>query len=49
VIFMTAKVQAAEVNHYKAAGALDVITKPFDPMALAEQVRCIWTRAHAQA
>ena len=42
VIFMTAKVQASEIAHYKTMGALDVIAKPFDPMALAEQVRSIW-------
>jgi CheY-like chemotaxis protein len=44
VIFMTAKVQPAEVAHYKSVGALEVISKPFDPMALAEQIRSIWSR-----
>jgi CheY-like chemotaxis protein len=42
VIFMTAKVQAHEVAHYKALGALDVISKPFDPMRLSEMIREIW-------
>ena len=42
VAFMTAKVQPAEVAHYKSLGARDVIAKPFDPMALAGQVRAIW-------
>ena len=42
VAFMTAKVQPAEVAHYKSLGARDVISKPFDPMALAGQVRAIW-------
>jgi two-component system, OmpR family, response regulator len=42
VAFMTAKVQPAEVAHYKALGALNVIAKPFDPMTLAQQVRSIW-------
>ena len=42
VAFMTAKVQAAEVAHYKSLGARDVIAKPFDPMALADRVRSIW-------
>lgn len=41
VIFITAKVQPAEVAHYKALGALDVIAKPFDPMTLAATVRKI--------
>jgi two-component system, OmpR family, response regulator len=42
VAFMTAKVQPQEVEHYKSLGARDVIAKPFDPMALAVQVRSIW-------
>lgn len=42
VIFMTAKVQAAEVAAYKALGALEVIPKPFDPMALSAQIQRIW-------
>jgi CheY-like chemotaxis protein len=44
VIFMTAKVQAAEVAQYMALGALDVIHKPFDPMELAAQIGLIWER-----
>ncbi|MFL6693558.1 MAG: response regulator [Ramlibacter sp.] len=48
VIFMTAKVQASEVQHYKALGALGVISKPFDPMALASEVQALWdSRGHA--
>jgi CheY-like chemotaxis protein len=42
VIFMTAKVQAAEVAHYHALGALGVIGKPFDPMTLSSQIRDLW-------
>ena len=45
-VFMTAKVQPHEVAHYKSLGALDVIPKPFDPMALAGQVRAIWERCN---
>ena len=45
VIFMTAKVQAAEVAHYKTLGAIGVIAKPFDPMQLAQQVRQLWQQA----
>lgn len=47
VIFMTAKVQADEVAHYRALGAVDVIPKPFDPMALSQTIRDIWERQHA--
>lgn len=49
VVFMTAKVQPAEIEHYLSLGALDVITKPFDPMQLAKQVRDIWSRNQSTA
>lgn len=39
VIFMTAKVQQAEIENYKRLGAIGVIAKPFDPMTLADTVR----------
>lgn len=45
VVFMTAKVQAHEIANYKALGALDVISKPFDPMTLSDSIREIWARA----
>jgi len=44
VVFMTAKVQASEVEQYRALGAIGVITKPFDPMALARQVQDLWAQ-----
>lgn len=39
VIFMTARAQAQEQSRYIGLGAVGVITKPFDPMLLADQVR----------
>lgn len=42
VIFMTAKVQAAELNEYMALGALGIIPKPFDPMTLPDEIRTMW-------
>jgi CheY-like chemotaxis protein len=42
VIFVTAKVQPDEIRYYKELGALEVISKPFDPMTLANQLREIW-------
>ena len=44
VVFMTAKVQAAEVAHYLGLGALGVISKPFDPMTLPDQIKTLWTK-----
>jgi CheY-like chemotaxis protein len=39
VLFMTAHVQACEVEHFVSLGAQGVISKPFDPMELAAVVR----------
>jgi two-component system OmpR family response regulator len=40
VVFMTARAQTRELEHFKALGANGVIAKPFDPMTLANSVRC---------
>lgn len=45
VLFMTARAQSTEVDHYRRLGALDVIIKPFDPMTLAQDVRAILAAA----
>ncbi|MBL4834687.1 MAG: response regulator [Pseudomonas sp.] len=45
VAFMTAKVQAHEIEQLKKLGAVGVIAKPFDPMTLAQQVRELWQNA----
>lgn len=42
VLFMTAKVQQQEIDHYRSIGAWAVIMKPFDPMTLANEVRRHW-------
>jgi len=42
VIFVTTKVQPAEVTRLMEMGALGVIAKPFDPMTLAHTVRNLW-------
>jgi CheY-like chemotaxis protein len=39
VVFMTARVQTRELDHFKSLGAAGVIVKPFDPMTLAASVR----------
>lgn len=41
VVFLTAKVQRQEVERYRSLGAVGVIAKPFDPMALPEVVRAL--------
>jgi CheY-like chemotaxis protein len=40
VIFLTAKVQKTEVDRYRAVGA-GLIVKPFDPMKLPDEIRCV--------
>jgi CheY-like chemotaxis protein len=47
VIFITAKVQANEIEYFKSLGAVDVIAKPFDPVTLASHVQAIWDAAMA--
>jgi CheY-like chemotaxis protein len=39
VIFMTAKAQRQEVSRYLRTGAIGVITKPFDPLTLPQQIQ----------
>ncbi len=41
VIFMTAKVQTAEVASYCELGAAGVISKPFDPLTLPGEIKQI--------
>jgi CheY-like chemotaxis protein len=39
VIFMTARAQPRELEHFRRLGAEGVISKPFDPLTLAASVR----------
>lgn len=41
-IFMTARAQAQEHAELLSKGAIAVITKPFDAMSLAQEIRDIW-------
>lgn len=43
VVFMTAKTQLAEKNKYLDAGAIGVVEKPFEPMALGDILRQLYT------
>lgn len=38
IIFVTARARPQDIQAYVTQGALGVITKPFDPMTLADQV-----------
>ncbi|MCX7560206.1 response regulator [Sulfitobacter sp. F26204] len=38
-IFMTARAQHSEIEELLQIGAADVISKPFDPMALPDQIK----------
>ena len=38
VVFLTAKAQRSEIERLRDLGATGVLTKPFDPMTLADEV-----------
>ena len=42
VVFMTGCTQEEDKDRFKALGAINVISKPFDPMLLSQTVRTIW-------
>lgn len=44
IVFVTARVQAHDIEEYLRKGATAVITKPFDPMQLPDEVREIWDK-----
>lgn len=48
VIFMTAKAQRHEVEGYKKLGAVDVISKPYDPMKLVDRIVEIWNHYQSE-
>ena len=49
VIFLTARVQPADVAKYKEIDSLAVIRKPFEPTVLVETINEIWTRYRDEA
>lgn len=46
-VYVTAKAEDSFTNQLRAEGALAVITKPFDPMTLATDLRTVWQKKHA--
>lgn len=49
VVFMTAKVQPDEIAAYRAAGAAGTLSKPFDPLTLADELRALYRVATGNA
>ena len=49
VIFLTARVQPADVALYSELDSLAVIRKPFEPSALVETIHGIWAKYHGPA
>lgn len=48
VIFLTAKVQAADRESFMRLGVRGIIAKPFDPITLGEQINALlaWNTGH---
>jgi two-component system OmpR family response regulator len=47
-VFLTGLVLARDLEKLRASGAADVITKPFDPMTLADRIGGVWKGAHGE-
>ena len=43
VIFMTAKSMASETAELLALGAIGVISKPYDPVTVSDEIRALWS------
>jgi two-component system phosphate regulon response regulator PhoB len=41
-IFMTARAQANELDELRQIGAVTVISKPFDPITLGDQIKAVF-------
>lgn len=44
LVFISARAQKHEIEEYIRIGATEVISKPFDPIALPDDLREIWKR-----
>lgn len=45
-VFLTGLVLDRDLRDLRASGAADIITKPFDPMALPKRIEDIWKAFH---
>jgi two-component system, OmpR family, response regulator len=48
VIFLTARAAPPDIARLRGLGALDVLTKPFDPMTLHEKLHKAWEQQAAK-
>jgi len=48
VIFFTAKTQESDLRQLRQTSALGILSKPFDPMKLADDVKSIWEQHNAE-
>ncbi|MBY6048577.1 response regulator [Vannielia litorea] len=49
VVFMTAKTHSDDVDHLMELGTKKVISKPFDPLSLANEVVDVWKDSQRSA
>lgn len=45
IVFVTARVQSVDLQHYATVGVQGVIKKPFDPAAIAAEIEAIVARS----
>ena len=48
VIFLTAKFRSAEIEELLGLGALAVLSKPFDPFSIAQEIQAHWQKTANQ-
>lgn len=46
VIFLTAKILPQEIQEYHNLGVVDIISKPFNPLTLADRIQKSWEQVH---
>jgi CheY-like chemotaxis protein len=42
VIFLTAKVQTHEIEQYTSMGVIGILTKPFNPTTISQEITKLW-------
>jgi len=47
-VFLTGLVLERDLRELRQSGAVDVVTKPFDPMALPQRIQGIWKALDAE-